>query len=124
MAIKLYAGDKITGLSTDTKPTNILDGATFYETDTKKIFLKVSGTWSEISSSGGIASLNGLTGATQTFTNGTNITVSSSGTAHTVGVSGIIASTLGGTGVNNANKITISASAPSSPATGDIWIQI
>jgi len=36
----------------------------------------------------------------------------------------IIGSTKGGTGVNNANKITISSSAPGSPSTGDIWIDI
>lgn len=45
MAIKRYAGDKLVGLSTDTKPTNIPDGATFYESDTLRIFLKVSGQW-------------------------------------------------------------------------------
>ncbi len=48
MALKYYTGDKITGLSTDTKPTTIGDGATFYETDTKKIYLKVSGSWVEV----------------------------------------------------------------------------
>lgn len=45
MSIQRYAGDKLTGLSTDTKPLNILDGATFYETDTLTIYLKVSGAW-------------------------------------------------------------------------------
>jgi hypothetical protein len=48
MALKYYTGDKITGLSTDTKPTTIGDGATFYETDTKKIYIKVSGSWVEV----------------------------------------------------------------------------
>ena len=48
MAIQRYAGDRITGLSTDAKPTNISDGAIFFETDTKKIYLKGSGTWSEV----------------------------------------------------------------------------
>jgi hypothetical protein len=43
MAIRKYAGDKITGLSSDTKPTNVSDGATFYETNTNKIYIKVSG---------------------------------------------------------------------------------
>jgi len=50
MAIKLYAGDKITGLSTDVKPLNIMDGATFYESDTKKVYLKVSGVWDDVDS--------------------------------------------------------------------------
>ncbi|MEK7472120.1 MAG: hypothetical protein AAB624_02630, partial [Patescibacteria group bacterium] len=48
MTLKKYAGDKITGVSGDTKPTNVGDGATFYETDTKKIYIKVSGSWQEV----------------------------------------------------------------------------
>lgn len=50
MAIRKYAGDKITGLSSDTKPTNVVDGATFYETNTYKNYVKVSGSWIEITS--------------------------------------------------------------------------
>jgi hypothetical protein len=45
MAIKRYAGDKLVGLSTDTKPTNIPDGATFYESDTLRIYLKKNDGW-------------------------------------------------------------------------------
>lgn len=47
MAIQKYAGDRITGLSTDTKPTNVMDGALFTETDTQKMYILVSGTWTE-----------------------------------------------------------------------------
>lgn len=47
MAIKRFSGDKFTGLSTDVKPTNVLTGATFYETDTGLVFIYDSG-WSEI----------------------------------------------------------------------------
>ena len=52
MTIKRYAGDKLVGLSSDTKPTNIPDGATFYETDTLTPFLLVSGSWSEVGGGG------------------------------------------------------------------------
>lgn len=52
MTIKRYAGDKLVGLSSDTKPTNIPDGATFYETDTLTPFLLVNGVWEDISLSG------------------------------------------------------------------------
>lgn len=48
MAIQKYAGDRVTGLSTDTKPTNIADGAVFFETDTRKIYLKGAGVWAEV----------------------------------------------------------------------------
>lgn len=48
MAIQKYVSDKIIGLSTDSKPTNISDGAVFFETDTKKIYLKISGSWEEV----------------------------------------------------------------------------
>lgn len=45
MAIKRYAGDRFTGLSTDTKPSNIEDGALFNELNTKRLFLRNSSTW-------------------------------------------------------------------------------
>jgi len=51
MTIKRYAGDKLVGLSSDTKPTNIPDGATFYESDTLTSFLLEGGSWSAISAS-------------------------------------------------------------------------
>lgn len=48
MTVQKYAGDRYVGLSTDTKPTNVIDGASFFESDTLKIFLLVSGSWQEI----------------------------------------------------------------------------
>jgi hypothetical protein len=48
MTIKRYIGDKLVGTSGDSKPTTIPDGATFYETDTLKKYIKVSGSWSQI----------------------------------------------------------------------------
>jgi hypothetical protein len=51
MTIKKYAGDKITGLSSDTKPTNVPEGATFHELDTGRIYHRYSSAWSEIEQS-------------------------------------------------------------------------
>ena len=48
MAIKRYAGDRFTGLSTDTKPTGVTNGAQFLETNTNLVFHLVAGTWVEI----------------------------------------------------------------------------
>ena len=48
MAITKYAGDRYVGLSSDTKPTNVSDGAIFTEIDTLEIFLLVSGSWERI----------------------------------------------------------------------------
>ena len=48
MTIKKYAGDKVTGLVSDTKPTNMPDGATFYELDSGKVYRLYSATWTEI----------------------------------------------------------------------------
>jgi hypothetical protein len=45
MTVQQYAGNKLTGLSTDTKPTTVPDGATFLETDTGQDYVKTSGTW-------------------------------------------------------------------------------
>ena len=57
MAIKKYFGDRISGLSSDAKPTNLSDGAIFTEIDTLKIFLLVSGSWEEIQTGGGSSNL-------------------------------------------------------------------
>lgn len=35
------------GLSTETKPTDEVDGTTFYEVDTSKFFIIYNGTWYE-----------------------------------------------------------------------------
>jgi hypothetical protein len=56
MAIRRYAGDKITCLSSDIKPLDIMDGATAYETDTLIEYLKVNGVWHPITFGGSSAS--------------------------------------------------------------------
>jgi len=60
MAIKKYAGDRFTGLSGDTKPLDVGDGALFSETDTGKIYVKVSGSYVEQS---GVSGYSGYSGA-------------------------------------------------------------
>ena len=47
MAIEYLSGNRISGLSTDTKPTNAPEGAIFYETNTKTTYDMVSSTWVE-----------------------------------------------------------------------------
>jgi len=52
MAVKYYAGNKLTGLAEDTKPTsNIIDGSTFFVTDTEDLFMYDLGTtaWKVVS---------------------------------------------------------------------------
>lgn len=46
MKINLYKSDLI-GLSTEEKPSNQLDGTTFYEVDTSKFYIYYKGTWYE-----------------------------------------------------------------------------
>jgi hypothetical protein len=48
MAIKRFAGDKFSGLSTDTKPANVLIGATFWETNTSLVYQYDGDDWEEI----------------------------------------------------------------------------
>lgn len=45
--ITYYAGDRLVGLSSDIKPLDIANGATFAETDTLNNFIKVDGAWTE-----------------------------------------------------------------------------
>jgi hypothetical protein len=49
MAISYKGGNRITGLSTDTRPDviNLVDGTIFTETDTGKEYIKYYGQWSE-----------------------------------------------------------------------------
>jgi hypothetical protein len=52
MAIKYYAGNKLTGVASDTKPTsNIIDGSTYFVTDTEDLFMYDLGTtaWKVVS---------------------------------------------------------------------------
>jgi len=49
MAIIWIKATKLTGLSSDTKPTNVPTNVTFYETDTKVTFLFDGSDWIEIS---------------------------------------------------------------------------
>jgi len=48
MAIKRFAGDKFSGLSSDTKPANVLIGATFWETNTSLVYQYDGTDWEEI----------------------------------------------------------------------------
>lgn len=48
MAVVRYAGDRYTGLSTDPKPTDILEGAVFLETDTAKSYFYDGSSWTLI----------------------------------------------------------------------------
>lgn len=57
-----YAGDKIVGLSTDVKPTTILDGATFYELDTKNLYILSESVWTPVTASSGGSSVWSTTG--------------------------------------------------------------
>jgi hypothetical protein len=43
--IKRFAGDRFSGLSTDVKPTNILEGAFFIEVDTGAVYVYSGATW-------------------------------------------------------------------------------
>ena len=46
MAIKYYAGNRLTGVSGDTKPTsNVLTGTTFLETNTDDLYMWDSDSW-------------------------------------------------------------------------------
>jgi hypothetical protein len=102
MTIKRYAGDKLVGLSSDTKPTNIPDGATFYETDTLTPFLLVNGVWEDISLSGP----TGYTGSQGISYSWIRVTANYTASSN----DGIVADTSGG-----IFNITL----PASPSIGD-----
>lgn len=63
MAIQYFVGNKLVGVSGDSKPLNIVDGSTFYETDTLKIYTKISGVWTEMTGASGFSGISGYSGA-------------------------------------------------------------
>tara|TARA_B110001454_G_C12721602_1_gene434937 strand:+ start:303 stop:3323 length:3021 start_codon:yes stop_codon:yes gene_type:complete len=103
MALKYLAGNKITGLASDTKPTTVPENSTFQETDTKKEFILISGVWT---ASGVGASIEG-----SEITAGTiPISKLATGTANkTIGfdASGNPAELAGASGVSPADTVTI-----------------
>ena len=54
MAIKYYAGNRLTGVSGDTKPTsNVITGTTFLETNTDDLYLWDGDSWNAVASNTG-----------------------------------------------------------------------
>jgi len=45
MSIKYYAGNRLTGVSGDTKPTTLPTGSTFLETNTDDLYLWDGDSW-------------------------------------------------------------------------------
>jgi len=80
MTIKRFAGDKFSGLSTDTKPTNITSGATFYELDTGIISVYDGTGWQQ---SSGTINWGAITGTLSTQTDLQSALNGKSNTGHT-----------------------------------------
>lgn len=87
MAIKRFAGDKFTGLSTDTKPTDVLTGATFWETNTGSTFVYNGTSWQGSPSSP--TTLSGQTDVSFTGLANDDLLQYDSGASDWVNVSGI-----------------------------------
>jgi hypothetical protein len=78
MTIKYLSGDRVSGLSTDSKPT-MADGSIFIETDTGKRFVKkVAADWEEVSG-GNTVVPTAVTGLSTTVNSSSQITVSYTG---------------------------------------------
>ena len=62
MAIKYYAGNRLTGVSGDTKPTsNVITGTTFLETNTDDLYLWDGDSWNVVASNTGTETLSNKT---------------------------------------------------------------
>jgi len=102
MAIRKYIGDRITCLSSDTKPTNMADGAILLETNTNRQYQLSGGAWLLISDStelsGITADLSALSG--DVSTNTTNI---SNNLSDITTLSGDVATNAGNISTNTTN---------------------
>ena len=61
MAIKYYAGNRLTGVSGDTKPTTLPTGATFLETNTDDLYMWDGDSWNIVASNAGTETLSNKT---------------------------------------------------------------
>jgi hypothetical protein len=52
MTLVYLAGNQITGLSSDTKPTNVVTNSKFLETDTKSEYVFDGSSWSKTNTQG------------------------------------------------------------------------
>ena len=117
MTIKKYAGDKITGLSSDTKPTAIPDGATFYETDTGKVYIRTGAAWVQTNANTAtyLGAANNTGNASGIYTNGVVNALSLSSSANvvtnTVYATNVSATNISGNLTGNVTAVTVSASA-------------
>ena len=93
MALTFYAGNYITGLTADTKPMNIPDGARFQELDgAERYFVKIDGTWEDKTQGSGVG---GGIDAITTETTGSNTTVTTSNAAmHVLTMTGNLTATI------------------------------
>jgi hypothetical protein len=127
--IQRFAGDKFTGLSTDTKPLNVVDGAIFYETNTFKEYIKVDGSWAEVIGQSGYSGYSGISGA-DIFSSATEPVGSQDGdlwwdtddASGAVGESGYsgVSGFSGYSGVSGADIFT-SPTEPMPSTDGDLW---
>ena len=53
MTIKYYAGNRLTGVSGDTKPTTLPTGSTFLETNTDDLYIWDGDSWNIVASNTG-----------------------------------------------------------------------
>jgi hypothetical protein len=65
MAIKYYAGNRLTGVSGDSKPTTLPTGSTFLETNTDDLYLWDGDSWNAIASNTGTETLSNKTMGTE-----------------------------------------------------------
>ena len=65
MAIKYYAGNKLTGVSGDTNPTTLPTGSTFLETNTDDLYIWDGDSWNIVASNTGTETLSNKTLGTQ-----------------------------------------------------------
>lgn len=61
MAYVRYSGDRFSCLSTENKPSDVVEGAVLIERDTKKWFMYVSGSWEETALPSGALTTSDLT---------------------------------------------------------------
>lgn len=100
-------------------PASGVEGDIYYNTTNDVVRVYANGAWATIGSGGGSSTLDGLTDVTITSTADNEVLAYDNGTSTWINQTPTEAGLVAGVGTN---KISYQTTAPSSPATGDVWI--
>jgi hypothetical protein len=106
-------------LNLSSDPASADEGDIYYNTTDDVVRVYANGAWTTIGSGGGSSTLDGLTDVTITSTTDNEVLAYDNGTSTWINQTASEAGLVAGVGTN---KISYQTTEPSTPSTGDVWI--